>query len=90
MSFVQTENYGGYPMTEATMRDITERYPELSDFGFGVYDPRSKTEHQRKAELAANREMLFDPQSLEQFDLIRGWLRQWAKTKDVNKRAGTF
>lgn len=81
----------GTPMedSERVMRDIADRYPELSDFGFGVYDPRSKSPKQQQSELEKNRAYLFQPSSLVAFDVCRVWLRQWPRTKHVNPSAGT-
>jgi hypothetical protein len=49
------------------MEEIMAAYPELSDFGFGVFDPRRKTPEQRSAELAKDRLDLLHDRSLDGF-----------------------
>jgi len=71
------------------MARILEREPELGDFGFGVFGPRRKTPAERAAELAQNREWMMAPRSLVQFLAARAWLRRFAKTKGINRRAGS-
>jgi len=68
-----------------TVEQIMRDYPDLSDFGFGVLDARRKTPKQRASELAKNRTKMLKPRSLEQFQLARGWLHQFAKVGKSSK-----
>jgi hypothetical protein len=72
------------------MDRVLEREPQLSDFGFGVYDPRSKTPEERIADLRLNREYVRAPRSLAQFMAARGWLRQFRKIKASNRRGTSY
>jgi len=74
---------------EKLLRKIIEHRAELSDFGFGVFDPRSKTPEQRAKELAHNRELMFEPRSVDQFGRCRLWLRCRARTGTINMKVGT-
>jgi hypothetical protein len=67
---------------------VLEREPQLGDFGFGVWDPRSETPEERAADLRRNRDLVRAPRSLAQFMAARGWLRQFGKLKAIN-RCGT-
>jgi hypothetical protein len=75
--------------SRATIQMIAELNPELCDFGFGVYDDKNLDQEQRSEKLANDRARMFEDRSIEQFDLARGWLRPWAKTKQVNRGAGS-
>jgi hypothetical protein len=72
------------------MDRVLEREPLLGDFGFGVWDPRSKTPEERAADLRLNREYIREPRSLAQFMAARGWLRQFRKIKALNRRGTSY
>ena len=55
-------------MTRQAMVAVLEGQPELQDFGFGVYDRRSKTAQQAAAEFAQSRNAMFEEGSLIQFE----------------------
>jgi hypothetical protein len=55
------------------MARILEQEPQLSDFGFGVFDPMSKTLEEREVELRKEREAICQPRSLAQF------IEEWKK-----------
>ncbi len=69
------------------MERVMDSAPELSDFGYGVFSPRSKTSAQRLDELAVDRAKLLDARSLEQFALARSWLSTKPRTTRPNPRA---
>src|SRR3954447_23853076 len=69
----------------STVEQIMRDYPDLSDFGFEVFDARGKTPKQRASELAKNRTKMLKPRSLEQFQLARRWLRQFTKVGKSSK-----
>ena len=75
---------------KADMTAILEREPQLSDFGFGVFDPRHKTPDQRAAELRQGRDDILHQRSLAQFVAARGWLRRFDKIKTVNNRGTSY
>jgi hypothetical protein len=72
------------------MDRVLEREPQLGDFGFGVYDPRSKTPEERAADLRRNRDLIREPRSLAQFMAARGWLRQFSRLKASNRRGTSY
>jgi hypothetical protein len=72
------------------MDRVLEREPQLGDFGFGVWDPRSKTPAERAAELLRDREDMRAPRSLAAFMAARGWLRQFRKIKALNRRGTSY
>jgi len=74
----------------ADMAGILEREPQLGDFGFGVFEPRSKTPDERAADLLRNREQIREPRSLAQFMAARQWLSRFAKIKAVNKCGSSY
>ena len=71
------------------MEHFLEQHPQLSDFGFGLAD-FYKTHAERVAKFRADRESVRDPRSLAQFTIARGWLRQFAKLKSLNKRGTSY
>lgn len=72
------------------MAAVLEREPQLSDFGFGVFDPRSKTSAERAAELSRKRDSIREPRSLASFTAARRWLNQFGKIKAINKRGSSY
>jgi len=68
---------------------VMDENPNLSDFGFGVFDARLKSPSQRAAELAENRNKLLETRSLEQFGKARDWLAGKPRTIRVNPSAGS-
>jgi hypothetical protein len=71
------------------MARILEQEPELSDFGYG----RSGFENipeERRARFETNRQLIREPRSLVQFLAARQWLRQFAKTKSLNRRGTSY
>jgi hypothetical protein len=69
---------------------VLERELLLGDFGFGVWDPRSKTPAERAAELLRDRGLIREPRSLAQFVAARSWLRQFSKIKALNRRGTSY
>ena len=72
----------------AKMQAALASYPDLQDFGFGAYDSRKKTNQQIAMEIETGRKAMFEERSLEQFETMCGWLRQFTKIKTMN-RTGT-
>ena len=73
---------------EAVTRAI-ELFPELTDFGFGTFDERRLTREQRAEKFRLDREAMFEPRSIEQFQRAYEWLNQQPRTKNINQDAGT-
>jgi len=74
----------------ANMRAVMASYPQLADFGFGIYQGyRGKPLEERLTIFERDRATLLDDRSLAQFMGARQWLRQFTKTKAVNPRAGS-
>jgi hypothetical protein len=72
------------------MVKVLAREPELNDFGFGVFDPRSKTPEERAVVFRRDREFIRDPSSLAQFTAARAWLNRFDKLKALNKRGSSY
>jgi hypothetical protein len=66
---------------------VITRYPELTDFGFGVWDERSRrlSPVEREAEFQINRAKMFEERSLRQFLHARDWLQEQQKRKTINQ-----
>jgi hypothetical protein len=72
------------------MKLVLDQLPQLGDFGFGVYDARTKTPAERNAELQHQREQIKEPRSIAQFLAARRWLQQFRKLKSLNKRGSSY
>jgi hypothetical protein len=72
------------------MERILGAEPQLGDFGFGVFDPQSKSSEERAEDLRKNREWIREPDSLAQFLASRAWLRQFAKLENLNRRGTSY
>lgn len=69
------------------MQEIFDKNPELSPFGFGVFESRpGNPGYEQK--LAEERAGVFD-RGVEQFRNIRVWLRQYDKTRSLNRGVGS-
>lgn len=69
------------------LRSISEDNPELSDFGFGVWDEHKLSPEERAKRLQEDRTKLVA--SAEAFGRARQWLSGRSKTTHVNPRAGS-
>jgi hypothetical protein len=74
----------------ADMAAVLDRELELGDFGFAVFDPRSKTPEERAVELGRQREAICEPDALAQFTAARFWLGHFAKIKAPNPRGTSY
>jgi hypothetical protein len=72
----------------AEIRRIVRQYPELTDFGFGVFGERHLSPEERAEEFAINRAKMFEDRSLLQFIRARDWLQGQGIRKTIN-RCGT-
>jgi hypothetical protein len=72
------------------MQDIMRREPELTDFGFGLFDGRKRTEDEYETEFKRNRKIMLEPRSLEQFERARLWLRRQRKIKHMNLSRSSY
>jgi hypothetical protein len=61
------------------------RYPELTDFGFGVFGERRLPPEERERQFKANRAKMFEERSLLQFLRARAWLQGQGKRKTLNR-----
>jgi hypothetical protein len=98
VSQVQNSDIAPSVPAEALREAIAEiqlavtRYPELTDFGFGVYDERSRrlSPAEREAKFQINRAKLFEERSLRQFLSARAWLQGQGMRKTLNKRGTSY
>jgi hypothetical protein len=74
----------------AEMKRILGRQPQLTDFGFGVYEARRKTAAESAAELARGRDSIGSPRSLAGFVAARAWLSRYNKIKTPSKRGTSY
>jgi len=72
------------------MERVLEQESQLGDFGFGVFDPRSRTLEQREAGLRKQREVICEPRSLIEFMAARSWLSQFDRIKAVNRCGSSY
>lgn len=63
------------------MRAAIRRWPDLTDFGFGVWDARRKSASVLAEEFTRERAELFTDVSLCAFERAREWLARWVPTK---------
>ena len=69
------------------MLAVLNALPDLTDFGFGVYEPRRMTVKQIADRMIDDRAKMLDERSLNQFQKCREWLRP-RRRKTINS-AGT-
>jgi hypothetical protein len=72
----------------AITRAVAE-FPELTAFGFGVFDERKLTPAERAEKFRLEREQMFSAHSIEEFNRVCDWLGRQARTKRINPRAGS-
>jgi hypothetical protein len=74
-------------------RDLIEgaiaQFPDLTDFGFGVFNPGHLSPEERQRQFAADRADMFTERSFEQFARARAWLEAQPRTMHVNRAAGS-
>lgn len=73
----------------AEIERVLAAEPELSSFGFGVYDARAKTPAERRGFVERSRAELLSDYGVAMVSRALGWVRTRPATKAVNKRAGT-
>ena len=74
---------------EEAIARVLGGYPDLTTFGFGVYDGRWKTEEQRAAELQAGREDFMTDRVREQFERAVEFLSQIEPRATINFQIGS-
>lgn len=72
-----------------TIENAIAKFPDLTDFGFGVYADRKLSPAERQRTYAADRAMLFHPRSLDGFAKACAWLAAQPRTVNVNRAAGS-
>jgi hypothetical protein len=68
----------------AAIQRILAADPDLTDFGYGVYEQHRLTRAEAIAQIANERADMLDPRSLLAFAAARTWLRQFDKRKTAN------
>lgn len=72
------------------IKRVAAAYPELTDFGFGIYNDYSKKTHEQlRIEFAQNREQLYESRACEGFNIACRFLSHIDRTKHINHSAGT-
>jgi hypothetical protein len=66
------------------------RYPELTDFGFGVGNQHNLTPAEREEKFRINRAKMFEDRSLLQFIRARAWLQEQGMRKTLNRRGTSY
>jgi len=74
---------------EGSIQAAVDRFPDLTDFGFGIFDPYRLTPAQRQEQFRQSRADLFARGSLEDFVRAKRWLSAQPKTKNINSSAGS-
>jgi hypothetical protein len=75
--------------TVAAIEAAIAKFPELTDFGFGVYGEQLLSAEERERQFAADRADMFTGQSLDGFARARAWLEAQPRTKRVSPAAGS-
>jgi hypothetical protein len=75
--------------TVAAIEAAIAKFPQLTDFGFGVYDEQLLSPKERERQFAADRADMFTQQSLDGFARAREWLEAQPRTKRVSLAAGS-
>lgn len=73
----------------AAIKRALTRFPELTDFGFGVFDERRLPPTERAEQFRANRALMFETRSLDGFQRACDWLTRQRRTKQINPGAGS-
>jgi hypothetical protein len=76
-------------MTIEAIKQAVERFPELTAFGFGVFDEARLSPVEREISFREERQNMFTAQALVYFQKAVDWLSRQQKTKTSNQRAGT-
>lgn len=74
------------------MKQAAERLPELTEFGFGVFDEGKyrKFPDLRQSVFDRERADLLSPSSIARFAASVKWLEQWSKTKKFSRRGTSY
>lgn len=78
-----------YDGVEEAINRVVAQFPDLTDFGFGVWNEHRLSREERIAKFAEDRARMFHPRSLEQFVRACAWLQPLERTQHVNPRAGS-
>jgi hypothetical protein len=73
----------------ASVQAAIDLFPDLTDFGFGVFDAYRLTPTQRQEQFRKSRADMFARRSLEDFVRAKRWLSAQTKTKNINSGAGS-
>jgi hypothetical protein len=74
----------------AVMLGLLIAHPQLSDFGFGVFDEYKLNKAEYAKQLKAQRARMLEPVSLARFMRAARWLTSFPKTKTINKRGTSY
>ena len=67
------------------MQPVVNKFPELNDFGFGIYfRDRAKPPDEQRQIIAQHLAKLFEERSLRQFAMAREWLGNKKRIRLVN------
>ena len=73
----------------AAIKRAVDLFPDLTDFGFGIFDAYRLTPAARQERFRKSRADMFAPRSLEDFTRAKHWLMAQPKTKNPNSGAGS-
>lgn len=76
--------------TKQDLNRLLSRYPELSYFGWGVYDQRSKTKAEIDTELKSLRDELISDHAIAQIDRCREWMEPIGKVKAISEAHSSY
>jgi len=69
----------------AEVQRIVAQYPELTNFGFGVFDQHRLSPAERDEQFLRNRSAMFEERSLVEFLRARAWLQGQGKRQTINR-----
>lgn len=73
----------------SAIRQVAGHFPELTHFGFGVFDAHTLSPAERAARFRDSRAAMFTPDAFDELRRAHGWLGLQRRTRQVNRRAGT-
>lgn len=78
------------PDFAAAIEAVMRAHPELTHFGFGVFDPDRKTSAQVREEMLTNRARMLESRSIEEFRCAVDFLAQVPRRKTLNRGTTSY
>lgn len=79
-----------FATARADIEAVMAQAPQLTHFGFGVFDAHERTPEQRKAELAKGRQEMLTAGAVYEFTLAREFLARRGKRATINNSSSSY